>query len=80
MEFWFQGERRLDKAPGHQEKSPGKTVDGRVGWGYQDLPSDAQAHFASGLGRSEADLGADLELDLGPGFLVCKMEVAILFP
>ena len=55
-------------------------MDGRVGWEYQDLPPDTQAHFARGLGRSEADLGADLELDLGPGFLVCKMEVAILFP
>lgn len=55
-------------------------MDGRVGWGYQDLPPDAQAHFTSGLGRSEADLGADLKLDLGPGFLVCKMQVAIFFP
>ena len=55
-------------------------MDGRVGWGYQDLPPDAQAHFTSGLGRSEADLCADLKLDLGPGFLVCKMQVVIFVP
>lgn len=74
------GERRLDKAPSPQEKSPAKTVDWRVGRGYQDLPPDAQAHFTSGLGRREADLGADLKLDLSPDFLVCKMEAVTLSP
>lgn len=74
------GERRLDEAPSHQEKSPGKTVDWRVGRGYQDLPPDAQAHFTGGLGRREADLSADLKLDLSPDFLVCKMEVVTLSP